>query len=402
MLDYDIEWLFTEVYRMKKAYPHHQINFLSDWDVEAKESVELKRILKKVFQQSAQNSFKYNYAYEQFNLKIQFINSFNSELGLKEEQMTITPSATTSIYLACKGLSLLNVNRILLITPAYFSVHESLNNLNGQIFYYNLKNNNSFRIDFTYLEYFIKEQFIQAIVLTDPVYSSGIEYLAEDYSLLIDICRKYKLYLVVDYSLGGLRWNYSSNFLSSYEKISILKSYNQFAFIDTLPKRLMLNGIKFSTIVGNEELIDKIDLASESIYGALNSVQCLLFQELYDPNNSEALNKICTENIKHVKSNYNMVNSLLIGTPFNLAPTNSGYFTIINHTDKSNDSIDVKKFSLSLLKENKILCLTTDRFGYHPENKFGFRINLNKPTDSLIIGIRETIGIDFSRFYKRE
>ncbi|MDF2449472.1 MAG: hypothetical protein K0R26_1976 [Bacteroidota bacterium] len=401
-MDHDIEWLFEEVYKIKRENTR-DVQFLSDWDVKGESPIEFSSLLSQVYNDSSVSSLKYNYAYEQFSLKNQILEFANTDQSLKllETEITITPSATISLYLCAQALAALDIKRILIITPAYFSTHESFDKAGCHVFYYHLKDDHNLQLDLNEIESLIEQQYIQGIVLTDPVYSAGIEFNLETYTQLSEICNKNDLYFAVDYSLGGLNWNEENMFVLNTDKLKILKKNRKFLFIDTLSKRLLMNGIKFSVIIGDEDIVDRIDRISEIVYGGLSAAQCFLINKLYMKENQWLITLMCKRNIEATKETYRQINSLLLGTQFELAETNSGYFSLINHKKISLQDIDTKEFSLTLLKECNILAICKDRFTYFQENRFGFRINLNKKKEDLIFPIRQCIGIDYSRFYKR-
>lgn len=400
-MNYNIEWLFEEVYEIKKDIHRSAPYFISDWDVVGEEVAGFKALLKEIFSTASEHSLKYNYAYEQFDLKEQIIiHSHEKGVIIEDSELAITPSATISLYLVAQVMETLNTKRILVITPAYFSTHESLSKAKLSVYYYHLRDGNSLQIDYNQVEHIIKEQFIDGIILTDPVYSAGVEFSLNDYHRLRSICNQYDIYFIVDYSLGGLQWSLSPSYILNHEKVSILKTCQKFVFIDTLSKRLLLNGIKFSVIIGDKNVIDKIDLISETVYGGLSALQCFLIKELYKTSNEKVISALCEKNITKTIESYNLIKSALIGTDFTIAETNSGYFSLVNHNNYSLEDVDTKTFSLTTLKENNILCLTKDRFTYFGENSFGFRINLNKSRD-LLLPLRQCIGIDYSRFKKR-
>ena len=133
-MNYSVEWLFEEVYKLKQEKPEEKIHFISDWDIEREESKEFNNVLAAVYNKAGENSFKYNYSYEQFAIKEQIIGYANKRYSLPilQTELSITPSSTISIFLILSGLKELGIKRILVITPTYFSVHDSLkkNNLN--------------------------------------------------------------------------------------------------------------------------------------------------------------------------------------------------------------------------------------------------------------------------------
>lgn len=395
-MDNSIEWLFEEVYKNREK---REVNFLSDWNVISNTSISTNFLFN-----NFEGISKYNYAYEQFELKEQILSVLNDGFCNKEikiNEITISPSATSSIFLMSKALSLLSIKRILVFTPLYFSILKSIVDTGGQVFYYHLLDDNNLNIDINEVNKIIQEQLIDAIVITDPIYSSGKEISIELYESLSLICEENSLYFIADYSLGGLDWNAITHDFFNFKKIEIISRCKKYFFIDTLPKKLMINGVKFSIVIGSIEIIDKIDLISESVYGALNYSQCLLIKNLYKIENKKHIHKICDSNIKDSIEKYNLLKSILINTNFDIADTNSGYFTMINHNKIKLNDIDTKLFALTTLKELNILTLTKDRFSYYKNNKFGIRINLNKKTDELMSAVIQCIGIDYRRFYNR-
>src|ERR1700722_9682112 len=107
MLDFDIEWLFEEVYRIRRAGQGTHLNFLSDWDVQSQDILEMKRMLAEIYLSASKHSFLYNYSFEQFSLKEQILDLLSKKhfLEIKEDGITITASATSSIYLVFEALT---------------------------------------------------------------------------------------------------------------------------------------------------------------------------------------------------------------------------------------------------------------------------------------------------------
>src|ERR1700722_12283933 len=182
-MDRDIEWLFKEWYEVKKDKPNEEISFISNWDALGEDVYDFKILINEVYDQASKDSSKYNYSYEQFSLKEQIINFANEQYSLKilEQEITITPSSTTSIFMTTLALSELGVKRVLVITPTYFSTLESMKRGKNEVFYYHLKDSGNLIINFIELESILKEQYIDCIFLTDPIYSSGIEFTLIDY-----------------------------------------------------------------------------------------------------------------------------------------------------------------------------------------------------------------------------
>jgi aspartate/methionine/tyrosine aminotransferase len=385
-METDIEWLFEEIYKLRERIPEKDLFFVSDWDSDIESDNNFNEILNNAQSRSKSSFFKYSFAYEQFGLKSQILEFVRElyNLQINKYSVTITPSATQSIYLSLLALKRLNVNRYLVFTPAYFSTFESLKSNNSFIHYYHLLDSNGFSIDFVKLEEIIKQQYIECIILTDPVFSAGIEFADQEYKSLAGLAKLYNLYLIVDYSLGGLSWDIENLSVLNHNKLKALLSADKYIFIDSLSKRLLLNGIKFSLVFAHEDVIDNIDLAAEGIFGGLNSIQVETIRQLYMPENNQAILEMQKKQLNKIKANYNLINSLLKDHPFILAGSNSGIFTTVSSTKVTFSQVNTKELVLQLLTEDYLIIIPNNRFSYYPANKFGWRVNLAKNQSDIL------------------
>jgi aspartate/methionine/tyrosine aminotransferase len=388
-MDTDLEWLFERYYQMRKE--SHNISFLSDWNCDNLEIEEFKQLINNVHSQSAANFKKYAFSYEQFDLKLNIAKA-TSDIGvtLSDEDVTLTPNSTLSIYLTVQALKKLEIKRVMLFTPAYFSVHHVLKEANLEVIYYHLTDSNNFAIDVEQVKKIIDEQFIQAIFLTDPVYCAGIEHSLNIYANLVEICLNTQLWLIVDYSLGGINWNGNDNILIPADKIKLLQSV-KYCLIDSLPKRLMLNGLKFSVVYGSYEIIDKIDRLAESVYGALNAPQISLIRNLYAPENLPILIQQNQKNKAVILDNYRLVKTMLQGTEFDMYATNSGFFSVIFNREKTLEEVNTRAYLTDLLENEGLLAISTDLFSFYKLNNFGIRVNLSIQTHNLLSGVSKLI-----------
>ncbi len=385
----DIEWLFEEVYKIQFVNPNNQLFFLSDWDSEIQESTDFSDLLKESYNRACQRSFKYSFAYEQFNLKqeiAEFASSFY-DLKIPLDCLTLMPTATQAIYLSIKALNNLGKKRYLVFSPAYFATINSLNETGSYI-------------DYSKLEQIILHQFIDCIILTDPVFSAGIEFSNQDYENFSRIIEKFNIFLLVDYSLGGLHWNTNELAIFNYNKLRELLKTDNFLFIDSLSKRLQLNGIKFSLVLGSSSTIDEIDTLSENIYGGLNSIQVEIISKLYSHSSFNVILDMHKRHLNKIQANYRLIKTFLSDYPYTIAKSNSGSFTIIYHNNLTFNDIDTKSIILDFLRNDKIIVIPNNRFSYFDENQFGWRINLSKKPQELIPAIGKCIGKIFSTFNK--
>jgi aspartate/methionine/tyrosine aminotransferase len=394
MMDTNIEWLFEEVYKLRKE--RREINFLSDWDGESTSSAEMENFIKRVYSSSAQQSEKYIFSYEQFELKSKVAHALNAanNLTLTDDSISITPSATVSLFLAIQSFAALGIKRVLVLTPSYFSVHQALARSSCHVFYHHLLDTDEFSLRTEEIQQKIDEQEIDCIVFSDPVYSAGIEVRECDYQQLIFVCQKKQVMLVLDYSLGGLEWERNDGFLTPGIKLHELAQLDRFLFVDSLSKRLSLNGLKFSIAIGDEKIIDQIDRLAEGVYGGLNRPQLELIHRVYGMTSMKLFQLERERTVAKLQSNYRLLTTALKNSPFALYPSNSGFFSVIYDKEKFLKNVDTKRWALNLLQQHQLLVLPSDRLSFYKENHLGCRINLYKPIESLLPVLAKFIGFN--------
>lgn len=395
-MDYSIDWLWDEKLKYEKNKGKSPY-FLSDWDnYKEDELIFPQHILKKVYLNSIERSSSYSFMSSVESYKTIFSNFLLEREGVRidKKNIAISHNSTTAIHLCIHALTLLNVKRFLVITPVYFSVLNLLKNSKLSINYFHLNIKNNFRINFDELEIFIKEQYIEAIIVTDPVFCTGIEYEINSLQKIVDMCKKYKIWLLYDYTLGGVLWNEKKFGIVNSKKIKEIIKLDKFIFIDSITKKLFLNGLKFSSIIANTHIIELVEDNSENFSGGLNYSQIKLFEEIYNQSNYDTIHNILTTNLLSIKNTYKLIKSVLIKSDFDIVCPNSSNFTIIFHKSKKIKDIDYKIFITKVLYEKNVLLIPLCRFFFYNDNLFGFRVNLSKNTDKLISAISKSIRVD--------
>ncbi|HVU98512.1 MAG TPA: pyridoxal phosphate-dependent aminotransferase [Puia sp.] len=400
-LNYDIEWLFKKVYNLQSKSPMPSLGFLSDWDCYSESDQELVEIVNSTFDAAKEKTEKYLFPYEQLQLKEQIRGFLETSYHLhyKDDDLTISPSSTVSISLVTSALHLLGCKRLLVITPAYFSLLTNIKKLPFEIVYHHLFNREGFDLRLGQLETLVVEQYIDAVFLTDPVYSTGVDFIESSYARLVDICNKNHSWLIVDHSLGGLNWN-GGNKLMPAGKMKVLAGCEKYCFIDSLSKRLLINGIKFSTIFGSAAIIDGIDRTSDSLYGALNSVQTEFMRKIFTSEGENVVVQRINRSVADLKSNFELMKSVVADSDYLLPPVNCGYFTYLFHKDKRIRHIDTEKYLDFLLAQLHIVGLTNDRLGYFEDNNLGLRVNLSLPCSKLARLLRDVSRLPLHSFHK--
>lgn len=399
-MNYDIEWLFEKIYKIKSKNPDISLNFLSDWDCYTNSETVFSELIADLFEDAKKNVHKYHYSFEQFELKSLISETMQARYNLQidRDNFTISPSATTSIYLCIKAIEKMGYKRGLLFTPAYFSLYKNLDISNIEIVYFHLLTENNYAINFEDVEKIIKEQEIDCLFLTDPIYSTGCSVTNELYRELLNLCNEYSILLVIDHSLGGLDWNIPHPTLMPFNKLKILKNFQKYIFIDSLPKRLFINGVKASLIFGSKEEIDKIDLEAEGVYGALNSIQVHLLKRVFNQDAYVILTSRIQSTMKQIENNYRLISKLL-NYDYKINHPNSGFFVYALHEKKKIHEVNTMKYAEKLLEDNNIVVLTNDRLGSYKENNFGFRINLCQPYENISHSIIQCCRMSLDRFH---
>jgi bifunctional pyridoxal-dependent enzyme with beta-cystathionase and maltose regulon repressor activities len=269
-------------------------------------------------------------------------------------------------------------NRFLVITPVYYSIIDTLTDFKRSIYFYHLLDSNSFQINIDELNWIVKSQYIEVIILTDPIYCSGIEIEGIIYQELVEISQKNHVTLLIDGTLSGLEWNKSSCTFFDKRKFDALKRSYDFIYINSEPKSYFMNDLKYALLISSSKNITLIEDLASQVSGGLNKFQINLFRAFHSKTGKMELNKCKSHNLSTLRSNYNLLRTALINTEFALYPTNSGYFTMIFSKEAKLKDYDPKKLTKNLLYNMNILPLLGHYFTFFKENKLSIRVNLMK------------------------
>ena len=400
-MEHSDKWLVKE-YLTYERQKHKQPIFISDWDSDFDNLILPKNLVHKALKETLKNFHKYAYIDTDTEEKEYIINYLNqyAERKFIYENIAISSNSTNAIYLSILALNRINVKRFLVLTPTYYTVLETLNQLSSSIIYYHLSDKDSFNINLEVLVDILRGQFIEAIIITDPVYSAGIEIPNIVYDKICEICVELNIWFVCDYTLGGMTWHSTKIELMNFSKFNIISKALKFLYIESIPKKMFLNGIKHTTIISSPEIISIIEDITFSITGGLCSTQVNLYKEIYKYENHKLLLNIIKKNIDFANNNFNLLRTSLIGTNFSLYNTNSGYFTILYHKELVTKDLNIKLIVRDFLFQHDIYIYPTSILSYYKYNKFGFRINLMKNIKDYIPLVLKCINKNFDSLYK--
>jgi aspartate/methionine/tyrosine aminotransferase len=398
LIDYSSKWVFELLNEYKKTTDNYYY-FVSDWNVTDHEIGYPFKLIDRAANETKELSIKYLFVEDQQDLKSlvrQLLNESNFEINLSE--ISIVGSATSALYATLLSLHKLGITKYLIFTPVYFSILETLKDFGADIYYFHLRDIDGFKIDNTVLAKTIDLYNIQAVIITDPLYSCGIGIPDSDLSAIAQLSVEKGFYLVDDSSLGGLVWTKEHQDLIPVDKLKVASSTKRLVFIDSLSKKLLVNGIKSALIIGNSTLISVIEKTINQFYGGFNSIQLSMVKELYLPKNRVDLEEILNEQIENIVNNFELLESILRDSDYYAYPTDSGFFTIVAHKYLTMKELDVKGIIRKFLFDEQVFALPSFYFCFHAENKFGFRVNLLLNPHHLMPAILKCIRIDLKPF----
>lgn len=360
--------------------------FLSDWDVEVDTKPYSMLLNNDLINIPSSNVNSYYYWTDEHGYAPLFANyyrqKFNQSINL--DTFLIGNNGTSSIMLSMIALSELSINRVLVFTPVYFSTLNLLEMLNFQIYRYDLKIEDNFQINFEKLEEYIENNRIEALFVTDPVFGTGVEHTIQSYCKLSQIIKKNNLSIIIDYVYGGMLWS-DKDFIFNTKSHYIINNLPNLIFIESITKRIFINGIKFSLIFSSPTIIKKIKRLSIYTTGSMCLNQLEVFKNTYSTVNIEAINKIILDNTNKAHNMYKKLCSFLIGKDCIVTNCNSSFFFVLG-LPKVNENNDMK-IALNLLKNKGILTIPHSRYLLENDKYYCFRVNLLLCEETLFDGI---------------
>jgi aspartate/methionine/tyrosine aminotransferase len=368
--------------------------FISDWN-KTEESLELPdNLFHPLKDNIMKNCNKYYFSDEFEEIKQKFKNTifdvFNE--NVKIENFCVLNNGTTGLFLSFLVLKEMKCKNILVINPSYFTLIYVFENLDFNYSFLNIEliDSNLNHIDFNFLDNYINQNNIEVIVVTDPIFGMGISISNTLYENLINICSKNKTWLVIDYLYGGMEWNINNNIINRFF-IKINKKHDKIILIESISKRLFLNGIKICLVYANNEIIKKIEKLSVSFSGSMTCVQTDTFCELYSFKNIYGINDLIHNFIVGIKQSYEQIQSIINGTDFFLSESNSGYFTLIGIPFHVLENFKCFEAAKLICSKTNVITIPHERYGLYSEYFYTFRVNLALRKDFLYSFISKLI-----------
>lgn len=230
-------------------------------------------------------------------IKNWYYTNFNTEL--KQEWLITTPGIVFALATAVKTIT--NENDFVLINnPVYYPFTEVVEDNKRKIISSDLiLKDNRYEIDFDDFESKIKQYKIKLFLLCSPHNPVGRVWTKNELDKIIEICKKYNVFIVSDEIHSDFVWNGNHICLLKYQ------DYQDNIILCTAPtKTFNLAGLQVSNIfIPNPEVRQRFQLELWNTgYSLINIMGLVACQSAYEKGKKwlDELKKYLLENIKYV------------------------------------------------------------------------------------------------------
>lgn len=360
--------------------------FLSDWDSDYN-SIQMPNLAYNNARLEDVQKYYFWTDEEGYRDSIQTFLSSHFAHTLSKECFTIGSNGTSSLMLTLTALKEAGKHRALILTPIYFSTLNLLDELDYDVVEYRLSANNNFIVQIDILENTIIKQEVDTLIITNPLFGTGIEIAVDTIRDIAKICNIHDVCLVMDYVYGGMPWKcekltYYIFYDPVYQAVSLSE---QHIFIESISKRVFLNGAKFALIFSSPSIMKRILRLSVFMVGSMAQQQISLVPQIYSARAVAAIASMISDNAQIAYKRYRKIRTILADSNLILSNANCGYFAMISIPCGSN--IDDTTFAIELLRETGVLTTPHSRYLYTENGLYSFRINLLLDQRNLIEGI---------------
>lgn len=370
---------------------HKSPFFISDWDSLANNISRPKMILEDSLKKSLNNMDKYFFIEDDFGKDsvIKFFNNFNVELD--KNSFLIGPNASLMLTTALIALKDIGIKNVLIILPVYFSIPQILRILGIKYIQYDTMFP-EYQLNFEEIKTLLQENYIDAIFITDPFYGSGINVSLNFYNRLINYLNENNIYLIVDYARGAMKWEDSTiTHIFDFQLYNVLKKAKHFIFIESISKRIFVNGFKNSLLFSNYTIIQRIRKLGDCFIGSMSAGQMEFLNNLYSISNIALVNEMIKKNITNAQKNFELIKTLVLGTDISYTVPKDGNYILIGIPKKHyENTTDINIFK-KILYNFDVYTLPQSLYAHEDRNYYIFRVNLLLNIDVLIIALQKLL-----------
>ena len=360
--------------------------FLSDWDSDYN-SIHMPNLALNSVQLSDVQKYYFWTDEEGYRDTIQNFFSNQYSISLQKDSFTIGSNGTSGIMLTLSSLKEAGRHSALVVTPVYFSTLNLLDELDFNVVEYRLCASDNFSLRIDIIENYFVSDSVDTLIITNPLFGCGIELSTDTIKSIVALCNKHNICLVMDYVYGGMPWNISnpSHYVFNSPVFQAVSSAEHYVFIESISKRVFLNGAKFALVFASPKIMKRILRLSVFMVGSMAQQQVNLVPQIYSLASSRSLTSLIAENAKLAQNRYKMIKAILSDTRAVISDANCGYFALLSvpNTEESDDI----QFALDILKKTGVLTTPHSRYLHREEGLYSFRVNLLLDQQCLIDGI---------------
>lgn len=317
-----------------------------------------------------------------------------SAIDVKAENLGIFSNGTSAAMLSIMSVKeIVSSIRALLIAPTYFGYIKVLRELNSEIFYHPVAVDvEGISLPFDKIAEEILSHKVNLVILPIPLFGMGLSPDRASIEALCKFCASINCYMLIDYVYGGMEWHTPFSLANEWLWNLCVHCENTI-LIESLSKRVFLNGIKAAIVGASQTIIQHMELKSVYLTGALTYSQVTVLQLMYSNEHRLFVERRIKENIDYFQSNYELLKAICQNTPILVLPCSEGYFCLAEFDKRSTEtSMEV---STKILKKANVLTIPHDRYLYFTPQKYVFRINLSTQTNDLFFGISRLLQLYF-------
>lgn len=358
--------------------------FISDWDMRNPLFYDIPNCLTSDL--NCKKIKEYYFINEMSEYKDFFVSNQNLTEKSKD-YFAIFPNGTTAASITLDSLIYSQNASILLISPIYFTYIDILQQKDTNILFYQALNDygKCFKIDEIYK--IVCSSKIDIIILTDPLFGTGVSLSESDYKELSNLCIKLKITLMIDYIYGGMPWN--------IENINLIKEQEFFCLCDdliilrSLSKNLFLNGAKTCLVYAPTNLIKQIEKESVFKIGSFSYSQINMFKNIYSKKNATDIRTLLCDIVTYCQKNYELILSIIASTDFNISPCQNGIFCLLGIPKKNFYSETDDEIAEQIENDINIITIPHSRYLFYSIDYYWFRVNLSLPQNELLSNINK-------------
>ncbi|MCL1997169.1 MAG: aminotransferase class I/II-fold pyridoxal phosphate-dependent enzyme [Turicibacter sp.] len=378
-----IDTSIVELEQLAKAGAY----FISGWDKSEDEIEAPIGIVEKAIRLPEYNRYFFMSTIPETKVKFCENLLLHEKISVGVKHISIAPSGTSAMFLSILVIKdIYTISNVLLISPTYYANIKTVQTLGMNLFYFQSSLFEEYAIDLVKFEENILKNKIQLIILVDPLFGSGVSIDLPLYRNIIEIADRHNVWVLIDYIYGGMNWGESATIVNK-PLVDMVTQSPKVVLVESISKRLFLNGMKNAIIYANPQLVEKIDEMSESFVGSISCTQHEMFNQLYDSQNRKTVLASIDKNIKYLSDTFETVKSSLLGSNSLFSLVDCGYFFLMGiPIDRIGGLVDMKA-ALSIADKTNIVTIPHSRYLFELPNYYTFRVNLSMEKTSLLKNI---------------